>query len=68
MRYGFRFGFALALGLALMAGCSDENGEGGSGGTAGTGGSAGGGGVIEPATRAGSGLASPAGFEPALLA
>ena len=38
MRYVFRFWFALALGLALMAGCSDENGEGGSGGTAGTGG------------------------------
>ena len=35
MRYVFSFGFALALGLALMAGCSDEDGEGGSGGTAG---------------------------------
>ena len=44
MRYLFRIGFALALGLALMAGCSDENGEGGSGGSAGTGGMAGEGG------------------------
>jgi hypothetical protein len=41
MRYVFRFGLALALGLALMAGCSNENGEGGSGGTAGTGGTGG---------------------------
>jgi hypothetical protein len=45
MRYVFRCWFALALGLALMAGCSDENGEGGSGGTAGTGGMAGTGGA-----------------------
>jgi hypothetical protein len=44
MRYGFRIGFAFALGIALMAGCSDENGEGGDGGTAGTGGSSGTGG------------------------
>jgi hypothetical protein len=35
MRCGFRIGFAFALGLALMAGCSDENG-GGTGGTGGT--------------------------------
>ena len=41
MRHVFRIGFALALALALMAGCSDENGEGGSGGTAGTGGTGG---------------------------
>jgi hypothetical protein len=41
MHYVFSFGLALALGLALMAGCSDENGEGGSGGTAGTGGTGG---------------------------
>jgi len=46
MRYVFRFGLALALGLALMAGCSDENGEGGSGGTAGTGATGGTGGTI----------------------
>lgn len=45
MRYVFRFWFAFALGLALMAGCTEENGEGGSGGTAGTGGSAGTGGL-----------------------
>jgi hypothetical protein len=32
MRDVFRIGFALALSLALMAGCSDENGEAGSGG------------------------------------
>jgi hypothetical protein len=38
VRHVFRFAFALALGLALMAGCNDENGDGGSGGTAGTGG------------------------------
>jgi hypothetical protein len=36
---------ALALSFALMAGCSDENGEGGSGGTAGTGGMGGEGGT-----------------------
>ncbi len=41
MRYVFRIGVAFALGLALMVGCSDENGEGGNGGTAGTGGIAG---------------------------
>jgi len=35
MRCVFRFWFAFALGLALMSGCSDENGEGGSGGTGG---------------------------------
>ncbi len=45
MYYGFRLWFALALGLALMAGCSDENGQGGSGAAAGTGGSAGAGGT-----------------------
>ena len=48
MRYVFRIWFALALGLALMVGCSDENGQagsGGSGGTAGTGGLGGTGGV-----------------------
>jgi hypothetical protein len=45
MRYRFRFWFAFALGLVLMAGCSDENGEGGSGGTAGTGGMGGEGGT-----------------------
>jgi hypothetical protein len=33
--YVFRIGFALALGFALMAGCSDENGQGGSGGAEG---------------------------------
>jgi hypothetical protein len=40
MSYGCRIGLAFALGLALMAGCSDENGEGvgGAGGMAGTGG------------------------------
>ncbi|KPK12411.1 MAG: hypothetical protein AMJ62_15825 [Myxococcales bacterium SG8_38] len=37
MRYAFGFLLAFALGLTLMAGCSDENGEGGSGG-GGTGG------------------------------
>jgi len=41
MRYVFRFGLAFALSLALIAGCSDENGEGGSGGDGGTGGMAG---------------------------
>jgi hypothetical protein len=46
MRFGFRIGFALALSLALMAGCSDENGEGGSGGTAGVGGEGGTGGIV----------------------
>jgi hypothetical protein len=44
MRFVFRFWFAFALNLALMAGCGDNNGGGGSGGTAGTGGSAGSGG------------------------
>lgn len=44
MRYVLRFGLALALSLALMAGCSDENGEGGNGGIAGTGGDGGQGG------------------------
>jgi hypothetical protein len=34
MRYVLGFVCVLALGLALMAGCSEENGEGGSGGTA----------------------------------
>ena len=38
MRYILRIGFALALGLVLMAGCSDESGEGGSGGTGAVGG------------------------------
>ena len=41
MPYGFQFWFAFALSLALMAGCSDENGDGGSGGTGGTGGTGG---------------------------
>jgi hypothetical protein len=31
MRYGFRFGFALVLGVALMAGCSDGDDEDGGG-------------------------------------
>jgi hypothetical protein len=44
MRRVFRIGFAFALSLALITGCSDENGEGGGGGTAGAGGSAGAGG------------------------
>jgi hypothetical protein len=35
VRYVLGVWFAFALGLALMAGCSDENGEGGSGGTGG---------------------------------
>jgi hypothetical protein len=41
MLYVFRLGFALALSLALVAGCSDENGEGGTGGMAGEGGAGG---------------------------
>jgi hypothetical protein len=53
MRYVFRFGFAFALSLALIAGCSDENGEGGSGGTAGTGGTGGSGGQGFPCTEQG---------------
>jgi hypothetical protein len=58
MRYVFRFWFAFALSLALMAGCSDDGSEGGSGGTAGTGGmagtggSAGGGGSAEGSVSA----------------
>ncbi|MEJ2239376.1 MAG: hypothetical protein P8X82_13835 [Gemmatimonadales bacterium] len=58
MRYVFIFGFALALSLALMPGCSEENGEGGSGGTAGTGGtggSAGNGGMAGTGGTAGTG-------------
>ena len=54
MRDAFRFGVALALGLALMAGCSDENGEGGNGGMAGTAGTAGAGGMAGTAGAGGS--------------
>jgi hypothetical protein len=43
MRYAFRFGFALALGIVLAAGCTEDSGEGGSGGTAGMGGGGAGG-------------------------
>jgi hypothetical protein len=53
MRYGFGLASAFALGLALMAGCSDENGGGGTGGTAGTGGTGGSTGQVFPCTRSG---------------
>jgi hypothetical protein len=53
----FRFWFAFALGLALMAGCSDENGGGGSGGSGGTGGMGGTGGT--------GGMGGTGGTEPA---
>jgi hypothetical protein len=55
MRYVFGFWFAFVLSLALMAGCSDENGQGGSGGTGGTGGMAGTGGTAGGGGSAGTG-------------
>jgi hypothetical protein len=54
MRCVLRFGFAFALSLVLMAGCSEDSGEGGSGGTAGMGGggTGGAGGMVSEAIEA----------------
>ena len=61
MRSQLGFLGAFALSLALMAGCSDENGEGGSGGTAGTGGTAGSGGMAGTGGASGEGGAGGTG-------
>jgi len=55
MRYLFGFVGALALSLALMAGCSETTGTGGSGGSGGFGGEGGSGGIGGSGGKAGAG-------------